>query len=102
MLAVFILMAMSTDFATLLSLQASSKGEIQSTDTPGARSGIIVLETDHNRCVLSKFDNDNGRTIDDTERCNNTMPLDGHGVPVPTGTIHRLDAISKSFSGNAH
>jgi hypothetical protein len=101
-LAVFILMAMTTDFATQLFPEASSKGEIQSADTLAVRSGTIVLESGNNRCELSRFDNDSGRTIDDTERCDNNVALDAHGVPIPTGTVHRLDAISKSFFGSAH
>ena len=46
-----------------------------------------------------KFDNDNGRTIEQFKPCDNAGILDANGVPVPVGTIRRLDAISKSFSG---
>jgi hypothetical protein len=28
-----------------------------------------------------------------------TTARDSNGVPIPLGTIHRLDAISKAFSG---
>jgi hypothetical protein len=49
-----------------------------------------------------KFDNDSGRTIDNIKRCEDNVVLDAKNIPVPVGTLHRLDAISKSFSGSAH
>jgi hypothetical protein len=45
------------------------------------------------------FDNQTGRIRPAREPCDEAV-LDRGGVPVPSGTIHRLDAISKSFSGN--
>ncbi len=64
--------------------------------------GTIEFQTDQNRCDLMKFDNDTGRTIAAPSNCQNNVTLDAHGIPVPTGTIHRLDSISKSFSGDGH
>jgi hypothetical protein len=64
-----------------------------------ARIGTIILQRDDGRCEQIKFDNDSGRTIKDTVPCENKIVLDAHGVPVPQGTVHRLDAISKSFFG---
>jgi hypothetical protein len=102
LLAMFISLAMAMDFTTLLSFHASSKREIQSAKLAPARTGVIVLETGDNRCEFRKFDNDTGRMIvEKIQRCNETLKLDRHGVPVPMGTVHRLDAISKSI-GNAH
>lgn len=46
-----------------------------------------------------KFDNRTGRTIENERHCENTTTLDAQGIPVPEGTIHRLDSISKSFLG---
>ncbi len=47
-----------------------------------------------------KFDNDSGRPIGQFKPCDTADILDANGVPMPTGTIRRLDAISKSFSRN--
>lgn len=62
-------------------------------------TGTIVL---HNgfadeQCQQAKFDNDNGRFIEHFAPCDNSVVLDSHSVPLALGTIHRLDAISKSF-----
>lgn len=70
------------------------------TTTAGAeseRTGKIVVQRDLNRCKQMNFDNDSGRVTDDPSMCDDQVVLDSHGVPVPRGTIHRLDAISKSF-----
>lgn len=61
--------------------------------------GIIVQQLDGDRCKQTKFDNDSGRTIENLAPCDNEVFLDAHGIPVPQGTVHRLDAISKSFLG---
>jgi hypothetical protein len=44
------------------------------------------------------FNNQTGRMTRSQQPCDMTT-RDSNGVPVPQGTIHRLDAISKSFSG---
>jgi hypothetical protein len=64
------------------------------------RTGVIVLQTGTERCEKKQFDNDTGRVLDSAAPCGGSVVLDAHGMPVPIGTIHRLDAISKSFSGN--
>ena len=64
------------------------------------RTGMIVVQTDANRCQQREFDNDTGRVLDSAAPCGSGVVLDAHGVPVPVGTVHRLGAISKSFSGN--
>ena len=60
------------------------------------------MQTDENKCELMKFDNETGRTIENTARCRNDVTMDAHGAPVPVGTVHRLDAISKSFLAGEH
>jgi hypothetical protein len=34
---------------------------------------------------------------DATTRCQEDVTLDAKGVPIPMGTVHTLNAISKSF-----
>jgi hypothetical protein len=79
-----------------------SDKEIQSVDPAADRTGIVVEQGDEGRCELMKFNNDDGRVIDNVRHCEKNSILDARGVPVPVGTIHRLDAISKSFSKDAH
>jgi len=103
MLAAFISLAMTTDFTTLWVFQAASERQKQSADAEaGTRTGTVMLQTDEKRCEVLKFDNDSGRAVDRARRCDNNVTFDTRGVPVPVGTVHRLDAISKSFLGNAH
>lgn len=64
------------------------------------QTGIIARQVGNQECVVARFDNATGRTTG-ASGCTNGVVLDAHGVPVPVGTIHRLDAISKSFSGGA-
>jgi hypothetical protein len=49
-------------------------------------------------CSTGAFDNKTGRVTRSNDPCD-TILRDSNGVPIPAGTIHRLDAISKSFSG---
>jgi len=64
------------------------------------QTGIIARQVGNQECALARFDNATGRTTG-ASGCTNGVVFDAHGVPVPVGTIHRLDAISKSFSGGA-
>jgi hypothetical protein len=61
-------------------------------------TATITNASDANGCFQQQFDNKTGRMTRLQEPCE-TAALDGNGVPIPVGTIHRLDAISKAFSG---
>ena len=50
-------------------------------------------------CSQEAFDNRTGRMTRSSQPCEATT-YDSNGMPVPVGTIHRLDAISKSFSSH--
>jgi hypothetical protein len=79
-----------------------SEADMQTSRLDSARTGTIVRQTDANRCEHMKFDNDSGRTLENFKSCKNAVVLDSRGVPVPMGTVHRLDAISKSFFRDGH
>jgi hypothetical protein len=49
-------------------------------------------------CRQRSFDNETWRMSGANQPCE-VVPHDSNGVPVPVGTIHRLDAINKPFSG---
>ena len=48
-------------------------------------------------CKRLEFDNGNRRVFESNVPCDGEV-LNENGVPVPVGTMHRLNAISKSFS----
>jgi hypothetical protein len=64
-----------------------------------SRTGKIVLQTNPDHCAEMKFDNSDGRFVDGLKPCDNQIKFDEHGRPIPMGTIHRLDAISRSSFG---
>ena len=61
------------------------------------RAATITSDLDGSGCSQQVFDNRTGRVIVSRQPCAATS-YDSNGVPIPTGTIHRLDAISKSFT----
>lgn len=99
MLGVIVLLAMAAGFKTVWFSQTVER-ETQSARAEATHNGTIVLQKDENRCEQMKFDNDGGRIIENFKPCDNTIIRDAHGAPLPMGTVHRLDAISKSFLGN--
>ena len=102
MVAVFILLAITTDFTSPLFSHVSLKREMQSAKSKVTRNGTIVLQVGENRCEYRKFDNDSGSmTIESIKDCSNADVGDQHGAQPQNGKFRRLDSISKSF-GNAH
>jgi hypothetical protein len=78
-----------------------SDREAKSANVAMPQTGTVVVQSDTQRCEVAKFDNQTGQAVDGFKpSCSNAVVLDSHGIPVPTGTIRRLDSISKSFSGS--
>ncbi len=63
------------------------------------RTAKITRDSDGEGCWQQIFDNQTGRMSRSQQACEATV-YDSGGAPVPLGTIHRLEAISKSFSGH--
>jgi hypothetical protein len=63
-----------------------------------ARTAKITRDSDGQGCWQQIFDNQTGRMTRSQQPCEATA-YDSSGTPVPLGTVHRLEAISKSFSG---
>jgi hypothetical protein len=61
------------------------------------KTGSIVLNQGSKSCQHKLFDNTTGRIFDATTPCPADVPLDANGNPIPKGTIHTLNEISKSF-----
>lgn len=79
----------------------SSDREAKSASVAMPQTGTVVVQSDTMRCEVAKFDNQTGQSVEGFKpSCSNAVVLDSHGIPVPTGTIRRLDSISKSFSGS--
>jgi hypothetical protein len=57
----------------------------------------IVMRSGTNGCQQRSFNNQTGQISNQTSKCHNGVVLDAKGVPVPAGTIHTLNSISKSF-----
>jgi hypothetical protein len=74
---------------------AQAVGTATAADSHAAK---ITNDLNGNGCFQQEFDNKTGRIIQLREPCE-TVARDNNGVPLPVGTIHRLDAISKAFSG---
>jgi hypothetical protein len=91
--------------ATIAVLAASVNASRQASrdttfaNTDDLRSGRITRETDAGDCVQQGIDNRTGRVTSTARPCE-AVTYDSNGMPVPTGTIHRLDAISKSFGNH--
>ena len=77
-----------------------SQQSASATNADETRAGKLVLQTEPEQCTQMKFDNTNGHFIEGLKPCENQIQFDEHGRPIPMGTIHRLDAISKSFFGH--
>lgn len=63
------------------------------------RTAKITNASDGKGCWQQVFDNQTGRMTRSQQPCESTV-YDSNGTPVPIGTIHRLDAISKSFTSH--
>ena len=97
--AVIIVLGVSANTTLPWVANVISSEQPQPIDVQEMRIGTIEVQTGQDQCDLLKFDNDTGRTINESKSCHGNVVLDAHGVPVPTGTVHRLNSISKSFLG---
>jgi hypothetical protein len=73
------------------------------TPTPAPRPDLDfrtakVMNDSGDGCRETVLDNQTWRMSGSKQPCDPVM-RDANGVPIPVGTIHRLDAIGKSFSG---
>jgi len=87
--------------AESLILGSSSRAPQVALATPDSeiQTAKITKDFGGKGCSQEAFDNRTGRMTRSPQPCDATT-YDSSGMPVPVGTIHRLDAISKSFSGH--
>lgn len=77
---------------------AQTRGATAATRVGDFRSATVITEGPAGGCRERVFDNQTGRMADATSPCGGATVLDENGVPVPVGTLHRMDAISRSFN----
>lgn len=87
------LLATTSEAPTLLFRRAPG-----ATASAPSRIGKIVLDSSPERCRQLSFDNDTGRIYPDDSPCEESVPRDAAGIPLPVGTLQRLEAISKAFN----
>lgn len=83
-------------------LPALFSGRSSITATDSASESVptgTIADSDREFCKRLTFD-DSGRAFRDVVPCDGESTRDARGQPVAVGTMHRLDAISKSFSGH--
>jgi hypothetical protein len=78
---------------------SNSLATVQGGPDGDLRTAKITKASDGNGCSQEIFDNQTGRMNRSQQPCEATV-YDSRGAPVPVGTIHRLEAISKSFAGH--
>ena len=90
-------LALIAEFGMPWISQSISGAAVDTADADNSQIGTITLQTGEDECELMKFNNQTGRTVQSDARCRKDVTLDAHDMPVPMGTVHRLDAISRSF-----
>ena len=86
--------------ARLWPFQATSESEHAASGARPevSRTGTIVLRPNLEQCAQATFDNNSGK-FGESKPCDDGLRFDEYGKPIPLGTMHRLDAISRSFLG---
>jgi hypothetical protein len=92
-----LLLATKRELPALLLARASPDRATTATRGIEARTASIVLEPQGGRCRDLVFDNDTGEIAERAKPCEASVAVDDKGVPLPVGTLRRLDAIGKSF-----
>jgi hypothetical protein len=92
-----LLLTTKRDLPALLLARASPERAVTATPGIEARTASIVLEPQGGRCRDLVFNNDTGEIAERARPCEASVAVDDKGVPLPVGTLRRLDAISKSF-----
>ena len=90
--AIAAMAVLATQFGTLPTLVASNFAARDE----GNVVGSIMLHSLASECRHKTFNNRTGQIADAGTPCNDVV-LDTKGVPVPMGTVHTMDSISKSF-----
>jgi hypothetical protein len=91
-------LVMTAELPISTHLTNSSQTASEAPDNNLRSAKITVDFADGSGCQKQFFDNQTGRMTRSQQPCETTA-YDNNGVQLPLGTMHRLDAISKSFLG---
>ena len=92
------ILALGAMITVVVTASVTSSPSVITTPENVLRTARITTNSDSNGCWEKAFDNQTGRMLRSPKPCE-AAAYDINGAPAPLGTIHRLDAISKSFSG---
>lgn len=95
--AVAVLIAVATVLATLFSTAQSPIVETTRSGAEPNTAGTIVLHSGTSACQQKTFNNQTGQISDLPSPCHSDVVVDAKGVPIPAGTLHTINSISKSF-----
>jgi hypothetical protein len=96
--ALALLQVVATEFPISSHLTDSSQTANEAPDNHLGSAKVMIDSADGNGCRQQVLDNQTWRMTRSHEPCDTTA-RDSNGFLRPEGTIHRLDAISKSFLG---
>jgi hypothetical protein len=91
-------LVMTTRFSAPHQLTTSVQPASEAPHNDFGSASVTIDSADGSGCRRRVLDNQTWRMTQSQQPCG-TTDRDSNGVPRPTGTIHRLDAISKSFLG---
>jgi hypothetical protein len=92
------LIAVVAMFAMLFNMPPSSNAENAASGAEPGSVATIILHSGTRGCQQRSFDNQTGQISELSSPChNNDVVLDAKGLPIPMGTVHTLNSISKSF-----
>jgi hypothetical protein len=91
---VSVLLALAVDFPMSVLSQPSLRFSNAKSDNAVPQGNIVTGANGSTRCRT--FDNGTGQVAD--SGCQQRVDFDANGMPIPRGTIKRLDTISKSFA----
>lgn len=95
-ISIGVLIAAVAVFAIVFGTALSPVAENAASRTEPNSVATIVLHSNAGRCQEKSFNNQTGQ-ISNQSSCQNEVALDAKGNPIPAGTIHTLNSISKSF-----
>jgi hypothetical protein len=93
-----LVLVMTAELPTSTHLTTSSQTPSWAPDNKLGSAKVTIDSADGGGCRQQAFDNQTGRMTQSQQPCDTTA-RDSNGVLIPLGTIHRPDAISKTFSG---
>jgi hypothetical protein len=96
-ISIGVLIAAIAVFAIVFGAAPSPGAENAASRAEPNSVATIVLRSNAGGCQQKSFNNQTGQISNQSSQCQNEVALDANGMPIPAGTIHTLNSISKSF-----